>query len=337
MVTVMVDKVHSVEREKFRNQELMDNSLNQLELAERKLARGLGERSFEEMKSLQSEINKLEVEHITATEKKNEILQRSRKISSELKGWTREKDQRFIDEKELQSVICEVELEVSSLESKIKSQIASKEELVMSEDMLQVESRRLRDKLSVGFEEVYSLESKLSLLDDSSRETKVGMFAQLEIKAAQVRLAEEDRHKAAKELGRRKIVVEKLQSKYETITTNSNLDANRTSSNRSQVLNLIAAAQKREELLHEGNDLDKQIQSKERELDAMKRTLDHIQSMNSEYRISLSNNTDIKSHNAKVLIKVEADIELARKKLAAQRENFHVLNHERSRLLNLLS
>ncbi len=129
MVTVMVDKVHSVEREKFRNQELMDNSLNQLELAERKLARGLGERSFEEMKSLQSEINKLEVEHITATEKKNEILQRSRKISSELKGWTREKDQRFIDEKELQSAICEVELEVSSLESKIKSQIASKEEL----------------------------------------------------------------------------------------------------------------------------------------------------------------------------------------------------------------
>ncbi len=46
---------------------------------------------------------------------------------------------------------------------------------------------------------------------------------------------------------------------------------------------------KREELLHEGNDLDKKIQKRERELEAIKRTLDHIQSMNSEYRISVSN------------------------------------------------
>jgi hypothetical protein len=335
MVKAMVDKVHSVEREKFRNQELLDSSLNQLELAERKLARGLGERSFQEMKSLQSEINKLEVELLTAIDKKNEILQRFQKLSSELKGWTREKEQRCIDEKELQSAICKVELELSSLETKMKSQITSKEELMMSEDLLQVESRRLRDKLAIGFEEVYNLESKLSRLNDSSRETKAEIFAQLEIKAAQVRLAEEDRHKAAIELGRRKIVVEKLQSKYEIITTNSNADADGTSSNTSQVMSLIAAAQKREEILREGNDLDKQVQKKEKELEAMKRTLDHIQSMNSEYRTSLSN-ADTKSHKAKELNKVEADIELARKKLAAQRENFYVLNHERSRLLRLL-
>lgn len=333
---VMVDKVHSMEREKFRNQELLDNSLNQLDLAERKLARGLGERSFEETKLLQSEINKLEGELLNITNKKNETLQRLRKLTSELKGWIREKEHRCEDEKELQSSICEVELELSSLETHKKSQILSKEELMISEDILQLESRRLRDKLAVGIEEVYNLESKLLRIDDSSREMKEEMLAQLEIKAAQARLAEEDRHKAAIELGRQKISVEKLQSKYEAITTNSAKGAEGTSSNRSQVLSLIAAAQKREELLHEGNDLDRQIQSKEREMHAMKRTLEHIQSTNAQYRISLSND-DTKLPKAKELNKLEADIEFARKKLAVQRENYHVLNVERSRLLGLLS
>jgi hypothetical protein len=222
------------------------------------------------------------------------------------------------------------------METQKKAQILSKEELMMSEDILQLESRRLRDKLAVCIEEVYNLESKLLQIDDSSREMKEEMLAQLEIKAAQLRLAEEDRHKAAIELGRQKIAVDKMKSKYETITTNLTKDTEGTSSNRSQVLSLIAAAQKREELLHEGNDLDQQIQSKEREMHAMKRTLEHIQSTNSQYRISLSH-ADKKLPKAKELNKLEADIEFARKKLAVQREKYHVLNVERSRLIGLLS
>jgi hypothetical protein len=334
MTKVMIAKVHSVERDKFRQQELLDNSRSQLELAEQKVARGLGERSAEETKLLQSRINDLEGELVIATNKKNEILQRSRNVASELKGWARQKEQRSQDEKVLLAAICEVELELSSLETQKKSQISNKEELMMSEDLLQLEFRRLRDRLAIGSEEVFNLESKLRQLEDSASGLKAEMLAQLEIKAAQARLAEEDRHKAAIELGKRKIVVEKLQSKYDTIIKNSKQDLNGTSSNRSQVLSLIAAAQKREELLREGDDLDKQIRLKEREFQSMKRTLEHIQAMNSEYRISLSK-AEMKSVKAKELHKVEADIEFARKKLAAQRENFHVLNLEHARVSSL--
>lgn len=336
MVKIMIAKVHSAERDKFRQQELLYDSEYQLQIMERKVARGLGERSFEETQLLQSRINELEENLTKASNKRNEIAQRSRRLASELKGWARQTEQRFQDEKDLQTAIDEIELELSSLETQKKTQIALKEELMLSGDLLQLDFRRLRDKLAAGSEEVFNLELQLQQLEEAMREIKVELLAQTEISGAQARAVEEDRHKAAVELGKRKIVLEKLQSKYETIVKFSDQEStNAESGTRSQVCSLIAAAQKREELLREGDELDKKIQLKERELKAMKRTLEHIQGMNSEYRISLSKG-DTKSEYIKELRELEDTIVFAREKLVPQRESLHEAKLEHARVSSLL-
>lgn len=85
-----------------------------------------------------------------------------------------------------------------------------------------------------------------------------------DLQRATLRSAEEERHRVQVELGDRRQAVEKLRAKYETLAkgfagAGVGIDSDVGGRGSSRAYVIIAAAQKREELQREGDELDQEI------------------------------------------------------------------------------
>ncbi|CAM9598274.1 unnamed protein product, partial [Ectocarpus sp. 13 AM-2016] len=113
-----------------------------------------------------------------------------------------------------------------------------------------------------------------------------------DLQRATLRAAEEERHRVQLELGDRRQAVEKLRAKYETLAKGfagagtGELGGDHAGGGSSQACFIIAAAQKREELQREGDELDQEIRRCEREIRALESTLRHLNARNVDFRVS---------------------------------------------------
>ncbi len=254
---------------------------------ERKVARGLGERSDEEKKELQMRIDKLDVEHKQYKDKQSTLSQQGKKLEHELRQWKRKRDQCHRDKKELNENISNIELEISACELNLKKLIARTEEEMVSHDLVRLEVRRLRDLLRLRIEEVAQLENDRESLLNGMAMKKTGLKIHAEVQTAQLRASEDERHRSAVELGQRKIVAEKMQLKHEALTKARGNDDNDETEN-SPVYHLITAAQRRAELQRQGDLLDSEIRKREKELKTMEKTLSHLRERNTDFRSSFT-------------------------------------------------
>lgn len=117
------------------------------------------------------------------------------------------------------------------------------------------------------------------------------------------------------ELGDRRQAVEKLRAKYETLAKGfargeeGSGDGGEGGS--SQAYFIIAAAQKREELQREGDELDQEIRRCEREIRALESTLRHLNARNVDFRVSFQR-ADPGSRDADALRSLETRAKAAR-------------------------
>ena len=381
---------------------------------ERKVSRGLGERSDEEKQQLQARIVDLEKYLEINVTKRKSLLQQCKKVQLELQAWKRRKDNAEKEHKDIKGKIAEIELETSSCGMSLKQVISMKEEAMVTHDVIRLDVRRLRDTLrkkaedvfalenqreqlelsmaekkvemkvysevrtaqlraaeeerhksavelgqrSVAFEQVismkeeamvthdvirldvrrlrdtlrkkaedvFALENQREQLELSMAEKKVEMKVYSEVRTAQLRAAEEERHKSAVELGQRSVAFEKLQSKYEMLCK-AHRSGDADGEEHSQVYYLIMAAQKREELQREGDNLDGKIRKKEKEMKAMEKTLAHLQQRNSQYRISF-HKADMNSDATKGLSALDEKLRISEKHLFEQKKKLRYLENE---------
>ncbi|CAE7876649.1 CCDC39, partial [Symbiodinium sp. KB8] len=172
-------KIHHLDQESLRQQELIYNADFQIQQMERKVARASGERSDEEKKALQARIA------------------------------------------ELQENLDGITAQVNMLQSQCKR---------LQEDQLEKELEGHR-----------------------------------EVQRAQLKLAEEERHKIAMDLKDRLQAIDKLKAKYDVLAGRMR-GSSEDGEERSQAYFIIQAAQKREELQREGDELDAAIRQTEREI-----------------------------------------------------------------------
>ena len=78
-------KIHKLDQEALRQQELVYTAEFQIQLMERKVARASGERSDEEKKQLQGRIGELTVELETAVATEKMLLNQTKRLKDELK------------------------------------------------------------------------------------------------------------------------------------------------------------------------------------------------------------------------------------------------------------
>lgn len=311
-----------MEKERSRQQELLYNAEFELQQMERKIARGLGERSDEEKKQLQYRIEELELEYQRHKDKKSILSQQGKKLQQELKKWQKKKEYCDKDQCRLNETIVDVELEITACELNLKKLTSKKEEEMVSHDLVRLEVRRLRDILRNKVEEVLTLENQREDLYTEMSANKAEIRIQTEVKIAQLRAFEDERHKSKVELGQRKIAAEKMQLKHQTLTKAHHNDDGE-EEEISPVYHLIAAAQKRAELQREGDLLDKEIRSKEKELKAMEKTLSHLRERNTDFRSSFSK-VDKNSQNYQEVVLMDDQVKTSERELLEAKKACHV-------------
>jgi len=280
-------KIRQLDQESMRQQELIYNAEFQIQQMERKVARGLGERSDEEKKKLNAEIAVLEAELEGAKDKRKMLVTQCRKLNNELRGAQRKKEDSIKIQAELGARITELELENASEEQSLAALSSQKEKLMVQNDVMRLEVKRLRDTLNSRADRVFGLENRQQQLALSMEERKQEIAVHQDVQKAQLRAAEEEKHRIMVELGGRRQAVEKLRDKYETLVKVSGVrDDEGGGEPKSQAFYLIQAAQRREELQREGDDLDQAIRKAEKETRAMDHTLKHLNDKNGAFRMS---------------------------------------------------
>lgn len=325
-------KIAELERKKSRQQELLYNANFQLQHMEKKVSRGLGVRSNEEQEKLASRIVELEVELDTEKQKKALLLQQQRKLQAELRAWNKKYELSDAKYNETMQRVDDVGLEINSCEISLKEMVAKREETMVSHDVTLLDVRRLRDSLRNLLGEVHLLIQQDTEATYSMQEMKEEVLSHNENKSAQLRTSKEERHKAAIDLGRMKVSLEKIKSKHDMIRL---VNAGKGEGVESPELKLILAAQKREELQQEGDKLDETIQKKEKEIRTMKKTLVQLRERNTNFRSSFSK-ADMNGTKARELKVLEAKAQEAEESLFKVRKELQVLqkagNEEKARL-----
>jgi chromosome segregation ATPase len=278
-------RIRLLDQESIRQQELIYNGEFQIQQMERKVSRGLGERSDEETKALKKEIATLETEVDAAKEQKKMLVAQCRKLNLELRAALRKKEVASKAALDLKNAINELESENESLGQTLDSLARKKEDQMVNNDVMRLEVKRLRDLLNNKTDKVFSLENRKQQLALSMEERKHEINVHQNVQRAQLRAAEEERHRVTIELGGRRQAVEKLRDKYETLCKVSGVRTDEDGGEpKSQAYYLIKAAQKREELQRQGDEMDQNIRTSEKEIKALTTTLKHLSNQNTNFR-----------------------------------------------------
>ncbi|KAL3668603.1 hypothetical protein V7S43_005906 [Phytophthora oleae] len=308
-------KLRSLDTQALRQQELVYNGEFQIQQMERKVARASGERSADETKALQAQIQVLQMELDRVKAEQVMLTTQCKKLEEERRAQERSRKALIAQQHDVDAQIAEHELRNESCAHALKASLKNKEELLIQHDLQALEVRRLRDLLHARGDEVLSLENRDFQLKKSMEERKREIAAHQELQRAANKAVEDERHRVSVELADRENRVRKLQAKFETLCkmgayADDDDGTGEAGKERSQAYFVIRAAQRREELQREGDELDDKIRVAEKDVRALKKTLAHLEERNSAYRKSF-HRADLAGDDAQRLAALEAQAKMA--------------------------
>lgn len=311
-------QLNQLDKEAARQQELLYNAEFQIQQIERKIARGMGERSDDEKVQLRKQIDHLEKELDESKERRKVLQQQNRRLQNELASLRTQKEDLGTRFTTLTESLGEKELENRMIEEEIRRENRDFEEITVSNDLLLLEVKRLRDLLSAKSDAVFSLENRKQQLLLSLEERKQEIAVQRDLLRAENKQLNDDRHRITLELRQRQANVDRLKSRYEAQNNPGGPDGS--GEQHSQAYYVIKAAQKREELQRRGDQLDQDIRKCEKEIRALQITLEHLNIRNTAFRESFQK-IDIKGEDAEVLVQLEERIKLSKDALFRKKKD----------------
>mmetsp|Transcript_2653 Transcript_2653/g.4939 ORF Transcript_2653/g.4939 Transcript_2653/m.4939 type:complete len:891 (+) Transcript_2653:26-2698(+) len=308
-------RLKQLQRDRDKQQEVVNNVESKMRHIESKVARGLGERSTEEKEQLMKRISQLEEDRKESKEKNTKVEQQSKIVNQELKRILKKNDSCEINRNDIRSAIDAIELEITSCELSLEKLRRNKEENMVTQDVVRLEVRRLRDILNLKVTEVFDHEQKNKELWDKMNGTRHSLNAEIESKRSKLRAVEDERHQCAVESGQRAIAAEKMKSKYEMIMKARNgSDHDSERGNTSQVYHLVAAAQRRADLQREGDELDAVIRKKHQDIMSMQTTLAHLKKRNTDFRHSFQK-VDKESDEYRQMLILQNEVEASERQI----------------------
>eukprot|EP01116_Phalansterium_solitarium_P011237 TRINITY_DN2685_c0_g2_i2.p1 TRINITY_DN2685_c0_g2~~TRINITY_DN2685_c0_g2_i2.p1 ORF type:complete len:973 (-),score=307.68 TRINITY_DN2685_c0_g2_i2:73-2991(-) len=259
-------KIHKLDTESLKQQELVYNQEYQLQQLERKISKYQHEKSSEQKAALQAKIKELNVDLSAQNEQFQLLETQHKKIDDDLRGAKRKLE---ADQKEralLANKISELTLENETAARNLKQTIKKKEELMVAENFVRLDVKRLRDLLYNKADEVYGLENRSLQLKLSMEERNREIIVQKETLHAQIRVAEEERSARAKDLADRLIRIDKLKKKYQILMLKIAPEYDSNEKERSQAYYIIKAAQLKEELQKEKEAQERSISESEEDV-----------------------------------------------------------------------
>jgi len=311
-------QLNQLDKEAARQQELLYNAEFQIQQIERKIARGMGERSDEEKLELKKQIEILEQTLEGHKEKRKLLQQQNRKLQNELASLKTKKESFTERFSQLSEILGEKELENKMIEEEIRRDTKVYEEVTVQNDLLLLEVKKLKDLLSAKSDAVFSLENRKQQLQLSMEERKKEISINRDLIKAELKALQDDKHRVTLELRQRQANVERLKARFEATATEESNDK------QSQAYYVIKAAQKREELQRRGDQLDQDVRKCEKEIRALQLTLDHLNARNIAYRESFQK-IEINGDDSKVLEQLEERLKLNRDNLFRKKKDLQRL------------
>merc|ERR1740121_1532730 len=280
-------QISRLDTERQRQQELLYQVDFQSQLMQRKVARVSGERTVEERDDYNKKVEQLEKQTEDQKNLHAILSAQIKRQDAALKNANRSLATVKKENETMESVMQELELENTMINRKVAVTVKDKEESLMQHDILRLEVKRLRQNLNSKSENLYSLENRKQQLRISMEEREKEIEVHTEVLRAQLRCAEEEKHKAAIELAERKQQIYNLKSKYENVMCKIKKEDGE--EHVSQAHYMIKAAQEKEELQRKGDDLDDKIRTAEKQVRALENTLGHLVTRNQKYKENFQN------------------------------------------------
>lgn len=279
-------KLHKLDQESLKQQEIIYMQDFQLQQLERRISRMQGERSNEEKLQLEARIKDL----MTQMEEHNSthalLSAQMKNLNDDLRRANRDLNKGKEEMKNLTSKIEELNLHNDSSERERKKVVTLKQDLMVDENILKLEIKRLRETLSNKADNVLNLEKRKLQLETAMKQRRHEIDIHKDMLQAQIKSSEEERQTVSSELHERISKIDKLRKRYEILMIS--MAPPEGEEERSQAYYVIKAAQEKEELQREGDELDAKIRKAEKEIRALENTLRLMNGRNETYRKSFN-------------------------------------------------
>ncbi|XP_054138320.1 coiled-coil domain-containing protein 39 [Melozone crissalis] len=269
----------------LKQQELIYNQDFYIQQIQRRLSRLEGEINSDEKEVLEGKVAELKK---TLEEKKKayDALQLLyRKLQSDIQITKRTIDKTREETSGLIEKIEELTLFNERSLQELKKAKHIKQEMMVEDNLLKLELKRLRNTLCNKAEKVLTLEKQQLELKKVIAERTEEIRIQKAMLDSQIRLLDQERHQLSAEFQDRLWKIDKLKRKYEIFTLS--MMPPEGEEMKSQAYYAIKAAQEKEALQQEGDDLDAKICKAEKEIMAMENSLCVLKNWNRHYKNSL--------------------------------------------------
>ncbi|XP_027731703.1 coiled-coil domain-containing protein 39 isoform X3 [Vombatus ursinus] len=270
--------VKDVESHLSRIKEVLFKSVEKLKIAmdEEKSVVSEIEGTRSSLKSLNRRLYKLDLE----TLKQQEIMHNQNDLYFLKKSVCKTGEEK----NGLLNKISELNLFTDRSEKELKKAKNLKQDLLIEDNLQKLEMKRLRELLHAKADEVLSLEKRKQQLYAAMEERTEEIKVHKAMLLSQIRYADQERQSISAEFHDRLSNVDKLKNRYELLTVV--MMPPEGEEEKTQAYYVIKAAQTKEELQREGDNLDIQIHKAEKEIYALENTLRVLNTCNSNYKQS---------------------------------------------------
>ncbi|NXQ92155.1 CCD39 protein, partial [Nyctibius grandis] len=283
-------RLHRLDADALKQQEFIYNQDFYIQQIQRRLSRLEGELNTDEKQVLEAKVAELKK---TLEEKKNvyDVLHaQHKKLQSDVHFIKRAMDKTGEETSGMMIKINELNLFNERSDQELKKAKAIKQEMMVEDNLLKLELNRLQDILCNKTEKVLTLEKQKLELKKAIAERTEEIKIHKAMLDSQIRLVDQERQRISAEFQDRLNKIDKLRCRYEVLTVV--MMPPEGEEEKTQAYYVIKAAQEKEALQHEGDDLDAKICKAEKEIVALENTLCILNNCNNNYRNSFKEVTE---------------------------------------------
>ncbi|XP_051989390.1 coiled-coil domain-containing protein 39-like isoform X2 [Xyrauchen texanus] len=279
-------KLRKLDQNSLKQQMIIFNQDFQIQMLERKMSRLQGEVNNDEKEALEKRASDmaeaLEEKKRTATTLTTQL----KKLQDDIRCIRKETEKTGAEKRDLTSKIQEMQLFIETSEKEQKKLRLKKQDSMVEKSLLKMEVQRLRNLLYDKADGVMTLEKRRLQLQAAMKEREEEIRLHREMLNKQVKFSEQERQGLSAEVHERLSKIDKMRKRYEILT--DSMAAPEGEEDKSQAYFIIKAAQEKEELQRQGDELDSKIHKTEKEIQALENTLQVVNNRNTTYRKALT-------------------------------------------------
>ncbi|XP_072201132.1 coiled-coil domain-containing protein 39 isoform X1 [Excalfactoria chinensis] len=315
-------RLRRLDADALKQQEMIYNQDFYIQQVQRRLSRLEGEVNAEEKQVLEEKVAELKKALEEKKSAYDTLNAQHKKLQSDVHFIKRAMDKTGEEANGLKMKIDELNLFNEKSDQELKKAKAIKQEMMIEDNLLKLESKRLQDALCHKTEKVLTLEKQKLELKKAIAERTEEIKIHKAMLDSQIRLVDQDRQRISAEFQDRLNKIDKLRCRYEVLTII--MMPPEGEEEKSQTYYVIKAAQEKEALKREGDDLDAKISKAENEIVALENTLQILNNCNSNYRNSFKEVTET-SEEYEEKLKLEEEKRVAEEKYRYKRRRVREL------------